>query len=52
MIFEIDFGGHVLAKIEVKEGELSVLAAINGYGEKVQGIEITTLTENQMTNFE
>lgn len=34
-IYEIDFEGHVLAKIEVYNGELKVLAAINGYGNAI-----------------
>lgn len=34
-IYEIDFEGHVLAKIEVYNGELKVLAAMNGYGNAI-----------------
>lgn len=34
-VFEIDFEGHVLAKIKVVNNEIEVLASINGYGNKV-----------------
>ena len=34
-IYEIDFEGHVLAKIEVHNGELRVIAAINGHGNPI-----------------
>lgn len=34
-IYEIDFEGHVLAKIEVYNGGLKVLAAMNGYGNAI-----------------
>jgi|GEM_PF-5443476 len=34
-IYEIDFEGYVLAKIEVYNGELKVIAAMNGYGNAI-----------------
>jgi len=39
--FEIDFAGHVKAKIEFKDGELTVIAAINGYGDALDPDQIT-----------
>lgn len=31
-VFEIDFEGHVLAKLKFENGKLEVLGAMNGYG--------------------
>jgi len=39
--FEIDFCGHVKAKIEFKDGELNVIAAMNGYGDALDPDQIT-----------
>lgn len=33
--YEIDFEGHVLAKIKIKNNKLEVLASMNGYGTPV-----------------
>jgi hypothetical protein len=39
--FEIDFCGHVKAKIEFKDGKLSIIAAMNGYGDAIDPDQIT-----------
>jgi len=39
--FEIEFCGHVKAKIEFKDGELNVIAAMNGYGDALDPDQIT-----------
>jgi hypothetical protein len=39
--FEVDFCGHVKAKIEFKDGKLNTIAAMNGYGEAIDPDQIT-----------
>lgn len=39
--FEIDFCGHVKAKIEVTETGLTIVAAMNGYGDALDPDQIT-----------
>jgi len=39
--FEIDFAGQVKAKIEFKDGELIIIAAMNGYGDALDPDQIT-----------
>jgi len=39
-IFEIDFAGHVKAKIEFKNGELTIIASMNGYGDALDPDQI------------
>ena len=39
--FEIDFCGHVKAKVEFKDGKLNIIAAMNGYGEALDPNQIT-----------
>ena len=39
--FEVDFCGHVKAKIEFKDGKLNIIAAMNGYGEAIDPDQIT-----------
>jgi len=39
--FEIDFCGHVKAKLEFKDGKVSVIASMNGYGEPLNHDRIT-----------
>jgi hypothetical protein len=39
--FEIDFCGHVNAKVEFKDGKLNTIAAMNGYGEAIDPDQIT-----------
>jgi len=38
--FDIDFAGHVNAKIEFKDGELTIIAAMNGWGEALDPDQI------------
>ena len=38
--FEIEFACHVKTKIEFKDGELTVIAAINGYGDALDPDQI------------
>ena len=38
--FEVDFCGHVKAKIEFKDGKMSIIAAMNGYGEAMDPDQI------------
>ena len=40
--FEVDFCGHVKAKIEFKDGKLNIIAAMNGYGDPLDPDQITT----------
>ncbi len=44
--FEIDFCGHVKAKIEFKDGELIIIAAMNGYGEALDPDQIIITKPN------
>jgi hypothetical protein len=39
--FEVDFCGHVNAKVEFKDGKLNTIAAMNGYGEAIDPDQIT-----------
>lgn len=41
-VFEIDFGGHTKAKIQIKGNTLKVLAAMNGIGNIISLDEIKT----------
>lgn len=38
--FEIDFCGHVKAKLKVEDGKLSIIAAMNGYGDALDPDQI------------
>lgn len=39
--YDIDFGGNILARIEIKDGVPTVLMCIDGYGYKVEKIIVT-----------
>ena len=39
--YEIDFGGNVLAGFEITNNELSVIGAMNGWGDGISKDEIT-----------
>lgn len=40
---EIDFGGHVLALLEITDNKVKVIAAINGWGD---AIDLETIKTN------
>jgi len=40
IIYTIDFGGNVKAKIEVHDNSITVLNAMNGYGDNISLDEI------------
>jgi len=44
--FEIDFAGQVKAKIEFKNGELTIIAAINGWGDALDPDQIIITKPN------
>lgn len=39
-VFNIDFGGHVMAGLKIINGEIEVVGAINGYGNGISTDEI------------
>ena len=46
-IFNIDFGGHVMAGLKIVNGEIKVVGAINGYGDYISDDLITITNSNQ-----
>lgn len=43
-IYEIEFGNHLLALIEVENNEIKVIASINGWGNPIE-IETIKITK-------
>ena len=39
-VFNIDFGGHVMAGLRIVNGEIKVVGAINGYGDGISADKI------------
>ena len=46
-VFNIDFGGHVMAGLKIINGEIEVVGAINGYGNGISTDEIIITKFNQ-----
>jgi len=45
-LFDIDFCGHVKAKIEVSNGNITIIASINGYGDALDPDQIIITQDN------
>jgi len=39
-IYDIDFGGHCMAGLSIKDNNITVIGAINGYGSNIPKYEI------------
>ena len=46
-VFNIDFGGHVMAGLKIINGEIEVVGAMNGYGNGISTDEIRITKSNQ-----
>ncbi len=50
-VFRVDFDGNVLAKIAVdKDGNISVIACIDGYGKPIIKTVVEDITEEELDN--
>ena len=46
-VFNIDFGGHVMAGLKIVNGEIEVVGAMNGYGNGISADKIIIIKSNQ-----
>ena len=46
-VFNIDFGGHVMAGLKIVNGEIKVVGAMNGYGNGISADKIIIIKSNQ-----
>ena len=45
-VFNIDFGGHVMAGLKIVNGEIEVVGAMNGYGDGISADKIIITKSN------
>lgn len=45
--FDLEFGGHIMARLVIEDNEPKVIACVTGYGDALD-IELITITESEL----